>query len=46
MKPAEINQGVFVELMATPTRKSAVQTFVEKELLMNSSFEAELLVEE
>lgn len=46
MKPAEINQGVFVELMATPTRKSAFETFVNKEHFMNSSFESELLVEE
>ena len=45
MKPAEINQGVFVELMATPTRKSAFETFVNKEHFMNSSFETELLVE-
>lgn len=46
MKPAEINQGVFVELMATPTRKSAFETFVNKEHFMNSSFESEVLVEE
>ena len=46
MKPAEINQGVFVELMATQTRKSAVETFVNKEHMMNSSFESEVLVEE
>jgi len=46
MKPAEINQGVFVELMGTQTRKSAFETFVNKEHLMNSSFESELLVEE
>jgi len=46
MKPAKINQGVFVELMPTQTRKSAVQTFVDKELFMNSSYESELLVEE
>lgn len=46
MKPAEINQGVFVELMATQTRKSAVETFVNKEHFMNSSYESELLVEE
>ena len=46
MKPAEINQGVFVELMATQTRKSAVETFVNKEHMMNSSYESEVLVEE
>ena len=46
MKPAEINQGVVVELMATPTRKSAFETFVNNEHFMNSSFESEVLVEE
>ena len=46
MKPAEINQGVVVELMATQTRKSAFETFVNREHMMNSSFESEVLVEE
>lgn len=46
MKPAEINQGVFVELMATQTRKSAFETFVNREHMMNSSFESEVLIEE
>ncbi|MFD3409042.1 hypothetical protein SKC37_10265 [Aquirufa sp. HETE-83D] len=46
MKPSEINQGVFVELKATHKRKSAIQTFVDKEHFMNSSQESRLLLEE
>jgi len=46
MKPSEINQGVFVELKATHKRKSAIQTFVDKEHYMNSSTETGLLLEE
>lgn len=46
MKPSEITQGVFVELKATHKRKSAIQTFVDKEHFMNSSQESRLLLEE
>lgn len=46
MKPSEINQGVFVELKATHKRKSAIQTFVDKEHFMKSSHETELLLAE
>lgn len=46
MKPSEINQGVFVELKATHKRKSAIQTFVDKEHFMKSSHETGLLLEE
>jgi hypothetical protein len=46
MKPSEINQGVFVDLIATHKRKSAIQTFVDKEHFMNSSQETALLLEE
>jgi hypothetical protein len=46
MKPSEINRGVFVELKATHKRKSAIQTFVDKEHYMNSSIETGLLLEE
>lgn len=46
MKPSEINQGVFVELKATHKRKSAIQSFVDKEHFMNSTHETGLLLEE
>ncbi len=46
MKPSEINQGVFVELKATHKRKSAIQSFVDKEHFVNSTHETGLLLEE